>query len=111
MRVPRAALVATLAVVSACSGGAPAPSPSAAAAAAAAAGAASGDAGRPVKLAFVTNNTSEFWKIAGDGVHKYESRGQGPGRHQDAAQRQDRGAEPDPREPGRARATTRSRSA
>jgi ribose transport system substrate-binding protein len=27
---------------------------------------------RPVKLAFVTNNTSEFWKIAGNGVHKYE---------------------------------------
>ncbi len=25
-----------------------------------------------VKLAFVTNNTSEFWKIAAAGVHKYE---------------------------------------
>jgi ribose transport system substrate-binding protein len=25
-----------------------------------------------VKLAFVTNNTSEFWKIAANGVHKYE---------------------------------------
>jgi ribose transport system substrate-binding protein len=28
-----------------------------------------------VKLAFVTNNTSEFWKIAGNGVHKYELEG------------------------------------
>jgi ribose transport system substrate-binding protein len=26
-----------------------------------------------VKLAFVTNNTSEFWKIAANGVHKYEA--------------------------------------
>jgi ribose transport system substrate-binding protein len=26
----------------------------------------------PLKLAFVTNNTSEFWKIAGAGIHKYE---------------------------------------
>lgn len=26
-----------------------------------------------VKLAFVTNNASEFWKIAAAGVHKYES--------------------------------------
>src|SRR5438270_6713743 len=25
-----------------------------------------------LKLAFVTNNTSEFWKIAAAGVHKYE---------------------------------------
>ena len=25
-----------------------------------------------VKLAFVTNTTSEFWKIAGAGIHKYE---------------------------------------
>lgn len=25
-----------------------------------------------VKLAFVSNNTSEFWKIAGAGIHKYE---------------------------------------
>src|ERR1035438_8119965 len=25
-----------------------------------------------VKLAFVTNNSSEFWKIAAAGVHKYE---------------------------------------
>ena len=29
-----------------------------------------------LKLAFVTNNTSEFWKIAGNGVHKYETEGQ-----------------------------------
>jgi len=28
-----------------------------------------------VKLAFVTNNTAEFWKIAGNGVHKYEREG------------------------------------
>jgi ribose transport system substrate-binding protein len=28
-----------------------------------------------VKLAFVTNNTSEFWKIATAGVHKYEQEG------------------------------------
>jgi ribose transport system substrate-binding protein len=28
-----------------------------------------------VKLAFVTNNTSEFWKIAGAGIHKYEREG------------------------------------
>ena len=28
-----------------------------------------------VKLAFVTNNTSEFWKIAAAGVHKYEHEG------------------------------------
>jgi ribose transport system substrate-binding protein len=26
----------------------------------------------PVKLAFVTNNASDFWKIAAAGVHKYE---------------------------------------
>ncbi|MDB5356897.1 MAG: ABC-type sugar transport system, periplasmic component [Phycisphaerales bacterium] len=29
-------------------------------------------AGDPVKLAFVTNNASDFWKIAAAGVHKYE---------------------------------------
>ena len=28
-----------------------------------------------VKLAFVTNNTSEFWKIAAAGVHRYETEG------------------------------------
>ena len=33
------------------------------------------DAARPLKLAFVTNNTSEFWKIAANGVHKYEAEG------------------------------------
>lgn len=27
---------------------------------------------KPVKLAFVTNNASEFWKTASNGVHKYE---------------------------------------
>jgi ribose transport system substrate-binding protein len=30
------------------------------------------DSAKVVKLAFVTNNTAEFWKIAGNGVHKYE---------------------------------------
>ena len=29
---------------------------------------------KPLKLAFVTNNTSEFWKIAGAGIHKYEGK-------------------------------------
>jgi ribose transport system substrate-binding protein len=29
-------------------------------------------AGTPLKLAFVTNNASDFWKIAAAGVHKYE---------------------------------------
>src|SRR5262245_51995063 len=33
------------------------------------------DAAPLLKLAFVTNNTSEFWKIAGNGVHKYEREG------------------------------------
>ncbi len=28
--------------------------------------------GKPLKLAFVTNNASDFWKIAAAGVHKYE---------------------------------------
>src|SRR3954462_8064873 len=27
---------------------------------------------KPLKLAFVTNNASEFWKIAAAGIHKYE---------------------------------------
>lgn len=31
--------------------------------------------GKPVKLAFVTNNASEFWKIAAAGVRKYEGEG------------------------------------
>jgi ribose transport system substrate-binding protein len=30
---------------------------------------------RPVKLAFVTNNTSSFWQLASAGVHKYEQEG------------------------------------
>jgi ribose transport system substrate-binding protein len=30
-------------------------------------------AGDPLKLAFVTNNASDFWKIAAAGVHKYET--------------------------------------
>src|SRR5438309_2841542 len=28
--------------------------------------------GKTTKLAFVTNNASDFWKIAAAGVHKYE---------------------------------------
>jgi ribose transport system substrate-binding protein len=32
-------------------------------------------ASKVVKLAFVTNNASEFWKIAAAGVHKYEQEG------------------------------------
>jgi ribose transport system substrate-binding protein len=35
----------------------------------------SGGAGKVVKLAFVTNNASEFWKTASNGVHKYEKEG------------------------------------
>ena len=61
------ALIAALGFASCSGGGAPQPS--------AAAGQSSPDAGRPLKLAFVTNNTSEFWKIAGNGVHKYEQEG------------------------------------
>jgi ribose transport system substrate-binding protein len=34
-----------------------------------------GGSTRPVKLAFVTNNASEFWRIAAAGVRKYESEG------------------------------------
>ena len=34
-----------------------------------------GEPAKLVKLAFVTNNTSEFWKIASAGVHKYEQEG------------------------------------
>src|SRR5438477_6073755 len=34
-----------------------------------------GGSAKIVKLAFVTNNTSEFWKIAAAGVHKYEKEG------------------------------------
>ena len=30
---------------------------------------------KPIKLAFVTNNASEFWKIAAAGVRKYEGEG------------------------------------
>jgi ribose transport system substrate-binding protein len=30
---------------------------------------------KPVKLAFVTNNTSSFWQLASAGVHKYELEG------------------------------------
>ena len=35
-------------------------------------GSAAPAADKVVKLAFVTNNASEFWKIAAAGVHKYE---------------------------------------
>src|SRR3954452_8747480 len=30
------------------------------------------NSGKTLKLAFVTNNASDFWKIAAAGVHKYE---------------------------------------
>ena len=33
------------------------------------------NAAKPVKLAFVTNNTSSFWQLAAAGVHKYEQEG------------------------------------
>jgi ribose transport system substrate-binding protein len=33
------------------------------------------DSTKPVKLAFVTNNASEFWKIAAAGIRKYEKEG------------------------------------
>jgi ribose transport system substrate-binding protein len=38
-------------------------------------GAGGGDSGKPLKLAFVTNNASEFWKIAAAGVRRYEGEG------------------------------------
>jgi len=38
-------------------------------------GGTTGDSGKVLKLAFVTNNSSEFWKIAAAGVHKYENEG------------------------------------
>jgi ribose transport system substrate-binding protein len=38
-------------------------------------GAAPAGSDKLVKLAFVTNTTSEFWKIAGAGIHKYEQEG------------------------------------
>ena len=41
-------------------------------AAAAASGASTGSEGKIVKLAFVTNNSSQFWKIAEAGLRKYE---------------------------------------
>src|SRR4051812_29455535 len=34
-----------------------------------------GGSGKVVKLAFVTNNASEYWKTASNGVHKYENEG------------------------------------
>ena len=70
-----------------------------------------GESAKAVKLAFVTNNTSEFWKIAGNGVHKYELEGKVqvdikmPPNGKTEEQNQIL------REPGRARATTPSRSA
>ena len=33
------------------------------------------DGGKTLKFAFVTNNASEFWKIAAAGVRKYEAEG------------------------------------
>jgi ribose transport system substrate-binding protein len=44
-------------------------------AAVAASGCNRGGSGKTLKLAFVTNNASEFWKIASNGVHKYEREG------------------------------------
>jgi ribose transport system substrate-binding protein len=38
-------------------------------------GAGAGGSAKPLKLAFVTNNASEFWKIAQAGVRKYEEEG------------------------------------
>jgi ribose transport system substrate-binding protein len=38
-------------------------------------GGTSASSGKTYKLAFVTNNSSEFWKIASNGVHKYEKEG------------------------------------
>ncbi|HEY6552165.1 MAG TPA: sugar-binding protein [Vicinamibacteria bacterium] len=38
-------------------------------------GGAGDDSVKNVKLAFVTNNTSEFWKIAANGIKKYELEG------------------------------------
>ena len=38
-------------------------------------GGGSGGSAKPLKLAFVTNNASEFWKIAAAGVRKYEGEG------------------------------------
>ena len=58
-----AALVASGTLLSGCSGQ-PAPSPQPGA-----------EGARPLKLAFVTNNTSEFWKIAANGVQNYEAEG------------------------------------
>jgi ribose transport system substrate-binding protein len=40
-----------------------------------AAGCRRSSAAKPVKLAFVTNNTSSFWQLASAGVHKYEQEG------------------------------------
>ncbi len=38
-------------------------------------GGGAGAEAKPLKLAFVTNNTSEFWKIACAGIHEYEREG------------------------------------
>src|SRR5439155_11813655 len=38
-------------------------------------GGGAGGSGKVLKLAFVTNNASDFWKIAAAGVHKYEKEG------------------------------------
>jgi ribose transport system substrate-binding protein len=38
-------------------------------------GATAGGSAKILKLAFVTNNSSEFWRIAAAGVHKYEKEG------------------------------------
>src|SRR5262245_63504574 len=61
-------MAATAALFLACNKSEPAPSGGAATAS----GAAEPSAPKIVKLAFVTNNASEFWKIAQAGVRKYE---------------------------------------
>jgi ribose transport system substrate-binding protein len=63
----RLVLFLALALGLACKGDAPAGAGSSAAGAT--------EPAQPVKLAFVTNNAAEFWKIAAAGVRKYEKEG------------------------------------
>ncbi len=49
---------AAFAMASGCQSAAPGPKPA---------------GSRGLKLAFVTNNASEFWKLAANGIHKYEA--------------------------------------
>jgi ribose transport system substrate-binding protein len=68
-RFPLAAALSAAFLASACQS----PETTTAPAASAAAAPAAQDSTKAVKLAFITNNTSEFWKIASNGVHKYEA--------------------------------------